>query len=178
MSVPDFQSLFKPLLEFASDGHEHSLKEARERLAKDFELSEDDLNELLPSGTQKKFDNRVAWAKSYFTQAGVLISTRRGYFKISDRGTDLLKQGHERIDVKVLNQYQEFVEFHQNKPGQKEEVDTSKSETPEEILQQAYQNIRNDLAAELLRRVKNNNPEFLKNWLSTFWLQWGTEVQD
>ena len=60
MSVPDFQSFFKPLLEIAADGKEHTLKEARGKIGSIFNLSEEDLNELLPSGTQKKFDNRMA----------------------------------------------------------------------------------------------------------------------
>jgi len=63
MAVPDFQSFFKPLLEIAADGNEYSLRTAREIIAKKMKLSQDDLKELLPSGTQKKFDNRVAWAK-------------------------------------------------------------------------------------------------------------------
>ena len=69
MSVPDFQSFFKPLLEVAADGEEHSLKEAREKIASSFNLSEEELVELLPSGAQTKFNNRVAWAKSYFVLA-------------------------------------------------------------------------------------------------------------
>ena len=105
MPVPDFQSFFKPLLEIATDGKEHSLKEAREKIAEYFNLTDEDRGELLPSGNQTKFDNRVAWAKSYFVQAKVLESPRRAYFKITDRGKKLLAQGHERIDVKVLNQY-------------------------------------------------------------------------
>ena len=64
MSVPDFQSFFKPLLNIAADGEEHSMREARERIAADFNLSQDDLSESLPSGTQTKFDNRVAWRKA------------------------------------------------------------------------------------------------------------------
>jgi restriction system protein len=93
MAVPDFQSFFKPLLELAGDGKEHSVREAREIIAKNMTLSEADLSELLPSGTQTKFDNRVAWAKSYFVEAKVLESTRRGYFRITDRGRELLAKG-------------------------------------------------------------------------------------
>ncbi|MEK7300814.1 MAG: winged helix-turn-helix domain-containing protein, partial [Nitrospirota bacterium] len=69
MPIPDFQSFFRPLLDLAADGKEHSIQEAREYIAKIMSLSEEDLNELLPSGTQRKFDNRVASAKSYFVQA-------------------------------------------------------------------------------------------------------------
>jgi len=167
MDVPDIQSFFRPLLEVAGDDEEHSLKEARERIAADFDLSQEDLNELLPSGTQRKFDNRVAWAKSYFVQAKVLESPRRAHFRITDRGRRLLSQGHERIDIKILNQYPEFVEFHspskQNKVSPKSASEESTSETPEEILQKAYQSICNDLAGEILERIKSNTPSFFEN---------------
>jgi len=89
MAVPDFQSFFKPLLDIAADGKEHSMREARERIAAKFNLSPEDLSEFLPSGTQTKFDNRVAWAKSYFVQAKVLESPRRAYLKITERGKHL-----------------------------------------------------------------------------------------
>jgi len=167
MPVPDFQSFFKPLLEIATDGKEHSLKEAREKIAEYFNLTDEDRAELLPSGNQTKFDNRVAWAKSYFVQAKVLESPRRAYFKITDRGKKLLAQGHERIDVKVLNQYPEFVEFHtpskQNKSIPTPSPEEGISETPEEVLQKAYQSIRSDLAGEILERIKSNSPAFFEN---------------
>ncbi len=167
MAVPDFQSFFRPLLDIASDGKEHSMKEAREQIAKDFKLTQDDLDERLPSGTQTKFDNRVAWAKSYFVQAKVLESPRRAYFKITERGKQLHSQGHPRIDVKVLSQYPEFVEFHHptkhGKPSLPETPEDTSSETPEEVLQNAYQSIRNDLAGEILDRIKSNSPSFFES---------------
>jgi restriction system protein len=167
MAVPDFQSFFKPLLDIAADGKEHSMREARETIAFKFNLSQDDLSELLPSGTQTKFDNRVAWAKSYFVQAKVLESPRRAYLKITERGKHLHAQGHERIDVKVLSQYPEFVEFHnpakQNKYTQTDTSHEISSETPEEILQKAYHSIRGDLAGEILERIKSNAPSFFEN---------------
>jgi restriction system protein len=166
MAVPDFQSFFRPLLLVAADGEEHSLKEAREKIATEFRLNKEDMGELLPSGNQTKFDNRVAWAKSYFVQAKVLESPRRAYFKITDRGRQLLSQGHKHIDIKILSQYPEFIEFHapskQSKailPSHQEAVSI---ETPEEILQKAYQNIRKDLAGEILERIKLNSPSFFE----------------
>jgi restriction system protein len=111
MAVPDFQSLMMPLLRIARDGQEHSLTEARDVLATEFKLSAGDRDELLPSGRQSKFSNRVAWAKSYLQQAGLLLSPRRGHFQISDRGREVLKSAPTRIDVKFLEQYPEFVEF-------------------------------------------------------------------
>jgi len=167
MPVPDFQSFFKPLLEIAEDGKEHSLSESRERLTKVMQLSEKDLAEMLPSGTQTKFYNRVAWAKSYLVRAQVLDSTRRAHFRITDRGRELLSQGRDRIDVQVLNQYPEFVEFH-TATGQargevtRDETVEEPSETPEELLQRSYQSIRNELAAELLARIMKNPPDFFE----------------
>ena len=155
MPVPDFQSFFRPLLDLAADGNEHSIQEAREYISKIMSLSEEDLNELLPSGTQRKFDNRVAWAKSYFVQAKVLDSSRRGYFKVTQRGLDLHKLGHKRIDIRILNQYPEFVEFHKPRASKEEEVEPT-SETPEETLQKSYESIRSDLASQIVQRIASN----------------------
>ena len=162
MATPDFQSFFKPLLDLSADGQEHSLKEARDIIAKVLGLLPNDLAELLPSGIQTKFENRIAWAKSYLIQAGVFEPTRRAHFKITDSGRELLKQNHKRINIKVLNQFPEFVEFHtaaktDNSPDDSEPGPSS-AETPEEVLQRAHKSIRNELAGELLRRLKANSP--------------------
>lgn len=165
MSVPDFQSFFKPLLEISSDNKEHSLSEARSIIANKMQLSEDDLKELLPSGNQTKYENRVAWAKSYLIQAKVLESSKRAFFKITERGFDLLKQNHDKITVKILNQYPEFLEFHTAKPGKEQvnEVSDVIDETPEETLQKSYQSIRNELSNDILNRIKSNSPQFFEN---------------
>ncbi|MFB0517221.1 MAG: winged helix-turn-helix domain-containing protein [Candidatus Neomarinimicrobiota bacterium] len=165
MPVPDFQSFFKPLLDLAADGKEHSISEARVRLVDAFDMTEEDLAELLPSGQQTKYDNRIHWAKAYFIQSKVLSSPRQGYFQITDRGRKLHNEGHDRIDVKILNRYPEFVAFHSPprtkkvKPGRVERI-LGSSSTPEELLQQAYQSLRNELAGELLSKVKDNIPRF------------------
>jgi restriction system protein len=161
MAVPDFQSFFKPLLDIAADGKEHSIKEAREIITKVMGLKEEDLKELLPSGTQKVFDNRVAWAKSYFIRAGLFDSPRRGCFRITQRGLDLHKQGHAKVDIKLLSQYPEFVEFHTAK-SPKESGPEPPGETPEESLQKAYESIRSDLASQILEQIKSNTPKFFE----------------
>jgi restriction system protein len=161
MSVPDFQSFFKPLLDFASDGKEYSMEDARKTIAKSMALPEEDMKELLPSGLQTKFDNRLAWAKSYFVQAKVFESPRRGYFRITQRGLELHKEGHKRIDVRILNQYPEFVEFHRAR-APREEPEAIPSETPEESLEKAYERIRSDLAGQILSRISNNSPQFFE----------------
>ena len=161
MAVPDFQSFFKPLLDLAADGKEHSIQEAREVIAKVMALPEVDLKEVLPSGIQTKFENRVAWAKSYFIQAKVLESPRRSMFRITQRGMELHKVGHKRIDVRVLNQFPEFLEFHKAKSPKEEEQEPSK-ETPEETLQKSYESIRGDLAGQIVQRIATNSPQFFE----------------
>jgi len=164
MGVPDFQSFFRPLLELASDGDEHSLAEARSVIADQMELSEEELAEMLPSGTQSKFYNRVAWAKSYFVQAKVLESTSRGHFRTTKRGRELLEQGHEKITARILNQYPEFVEFHEGKAGKTapDETPESQGQTPEEVLQAAFETMNADLAGEILKQIGSNSPEFFE----------------
>lgn len=166
MAIPDFQSFFKPVLDIAADGQEHSLKETRDRITALMQLSSEDLAEKLPSGTQAKFDNRVSWAISYLVQAKVLMRPRRSFFTITDRGRELHKQGHHRIDINVLNQYPEFVEFHtakESKAGSTSAEVRNDAATPEEVLQHAYQSIRSELAGEILSRIKANSPRFFEN---------------
>lgn len=163
MSVPDFQSFFRPLLDLAADGKEHSIQEAREVIAKQMALPESDLNELLPSGIQTKFENRIAWAKSYFIQAKVFESPRRSFFRITDRGRELYRAGHKRIDIRILNHYPEFLEFHKGKKGEVTETEVEPAkETPEETLQQSYESIRSDLASQIVQRIYKNSPKFFE----------------
>lgn len=168
MAVPDFQSLMLPLLEFSADGKEHTMQEAREKLAEIMGLSQEDLEERLPSGRQTTFANRVAWAKVYLTQAGVLESPKRGRFYISDRGRKALLEKPERIDIKYLQRFDEFQEFRQaSSKNRTEKVthtgdDATVTTTPEETLEQAYQQLRDEVANELLYLVKNNTPEFFE----------------
>jgi len=178
MAVPDFQSLMMPLLRIAADGREHSLAEARDVLATEFKLSGADREELLPSGRQAKFSNRVAWAKSYLQQASLLLSPRRGHFQITDRGRDVLKAPPPRIDIKFLEQYPEFVQFRTPKTDIGEvpsEAPSSQpeSETPEEALEVAHLKMRVGLASELLNRVKAASPQFFERLVIELLLKMG-----
>src|SRR5215211_4752652 len=95
MTIPDYQSVMLPLLHYAADGQEHSVRGAIETLADEFHLTDEERKELLPSGRQATFDNRVGWARTYMKKAGLLQSPRRGYFKISDAGFQALKDNPE-----------------------------------------------------------------------------------
>ena len=170
MPVPDYQSVMLPLLRFAAQkGTEISTSEAVEALAKELGLSEDDLKEMLPSGIQSTFVNRVGWASTYMKKAGLLEATRRGFYQITDRGKDLLKKQPKAINVKLLKQYPEFLEFQQLKGTRSgDKVTESKgttdisTATPSEALEAAYENLRDELADELLTRLKKISPAFFE----------------
>src|SRR5438067_13271224 len=122
MAIPDFQSLMLPLLKIAGDGNEHNTPEVIEILAQQFGLSENDRNEMLPSGKQRKFDNRVNWTKTYLQKALLLSSTGRSRFRITERGSKILKNNPPAINVKFLNQYPEFLAFHTATSGKEDKT--------------------------------------------------------
>lgn len=169
MGIPDYQALMLPVLKLASDGFEHKISEAVERLAEEFQLTTEEKNELLPSGAQVVFNNRVAWARSYLKQAGLLSSSKRGFFNITSKGLDLLSTAPKKIDVSVLEQYPEFLEF-KNRKKEKIEIGTEiaiqiQEEsilTPEDALANAYKQLRSSLENEILSLVKDAHPSFFE----------------
>jgi restriction system protein len=170
MAVPDYQSVMLPLLQFAAkQATETSTGEAVEALSKELGLSEEDLKEMLPSGISSTFVNRVGWAQTYMKKAGLLEATRRGFYQITDRGRELLNKKPKAINVKLLKQYPEFLEFQQLKgtrsgdkaADSKGAADISTA-TPSEALESAYENLRDELADELLARLKKVSPAFFE----------------
>jgi restriction system protein len=167
MTIPDYQTVMLPLLRLASDKQEHSLRGAIEKLADQFELSEQERKEPLPSGRQATFDNRVGWARTYMKKAGLLESKRRGYFKITSRGLEALQKDPQTINVKFLEQYPEFVEFRTkrtvtDKPMAPKETQEDDTQTPEEAIEIAYQAIRNNLASDLIQQIMECSPSFFE----------------
>ena len=137
MAVPDYQSLMLPLLRFAGEKKEEtSTGEAVDALAKELNLTDEDLKEMLPSGIQFTFVNRVGWATTYMKKAGLLEATRRGYYQITPRGQELLKKQPKSINVKLLKQYPEFLEFQQLKGTRSGDKNPVPKETL--ILQQRH----------------------------------------
>jgi len=165
MAIPDFQSLMLPLLQLASNEQEHSLQEATQVLAQDFKLTSEELAELLPSGRKTRFYDRVGWAITFLRKAGLFTSSGRGKFQIAQRGLDILKNPPERINVKFLEQYEEFVEFRTRRDKEDDELPIAEKleiQTPEEAIEAAYQNLRQTLADELLQTIKNCSPAFFE----------------
>lgn len=173
MAVPDYQSLMLPLLRFAAVKDDQlSTAEAVEVLAKELGLTDEDLKEMLPSGTQATFVNRVSWAATYMKKAGLLKGIRRGYYRITQRGKDLIKTHPEAINVKLLQKYPKFLEFIKLKGTRSKDKITESKETPEisaatpsEALEAAYENLRDELAEELLNKLKKVSPAFFERIL-------------
>jgi len=161
MAIPDFQSIFLPLLRACSDRQEHTKQSLLPVLATQFGLTNEELAIRLPSGKQGMFDNRVGWAKSYLKQAGLLEYVKRGVFKISDRGVEVLQGNPAELNVKYLKRFPEFSVFHEAKPREANKfADSSISspETPDELIAGGYKRLREALVADLLDRLKNISP--------------------
>jgi restriction system protein len=162
-----------PLLRIAADDQEHRLADARDVLAGTLNLSAVDREEPLPSGRQSKFANRVAWAKVYLAQAGLVAASRRGHFQITDRGREVLKTPPARIDVKFLEQYPEFIEFKTPKGDGAHREPPPDAGTPEETLETAHLKMRSSLATELLARIKATTPAFFEQLVVELLLKMG-----
>lgn len=172
MAIPDFQKFFYPVLKFISDQKEHSLDEIRELLTNHFSLTDEDKAERVPSGVQTKFDNRIYWTKSYFNKAKIIESTKRSHLRITDRGLKFLENFTTDFTVKDLKVFPEFREFSQGNNSntahseeQSTESDSSHNETktPLEKLEESYQYIKNELASELLDKIKSNSWQFFED---------------
>jgi restriction system protein len=175
--IPDYQTLMLPLLRLAGDNQEHRFRDAVEQLAIEFGVTGDERNTMLPSGTAPLFDNRVGWARTYLKQAALVESRKRGFFHITPRGKELLRQNVDRIDNSTLEQYPEYLAFKLRR-GEPKSSPTSASldhaansqriiaepsdSTPEEMFSQAYQRLRGNLESELLEQVKASSPAFFE----------------
>jgi len=176
MSIPDYQSLMLPLLKQTSDGREHSFPDLVDALAAEFKLTEVERRELLPSGGQFVFANRVGWARTYLKKAGLLSAPKRGTVQITDRGLQVLKENPKRVDNKVLRQFPEFLEFQSLKAeGAKEVRETNVVEQldPQENIESGYLRIRKQLADDLLIRIKECSPDFFEQLVIDLLLKMG-----
>lgn len=164
--IPDYQSIMLPLLEFISDSKEHKMRNVTDKLAIKLGVTEEEQKELLPSGVAPVFYNRTAWAKTYLKKAGLIDSPKQGIVVISKRGLEVLKKKPSSINVKFLKQFTEFVEFQTSKRedgGIENDSNEDQSiQTPEELLETAYQKIRKSLASELINKVVELSPAFFE----------------
>ncbi len=172
MKIPDFQTIMLPLLRYYSDNLVHSTSETIESLAKSFNLTEEDLAELLPSGTQSIFKNRVYWAIAHLKMANLLENIQRAHYKITSNGLSLLDNKPDKVNLKLLKTIPEYIEHTKNSKKERtnktENPEESISEdeenelTPEENLEYSFQKIQKALAQELLQKIKQLSPSFFE----------------
>jgi len=171
VAVPDYQSFMRPLLAFGADGQEKDIKDAINALADQFRLSPEDREQLLPSGKQTILANRVHWARTYLGKAGALKRTRRSHFVVTERGRKLLAESPERITVKLLQQFPEFLEFFQTPRADREPNEAPvplladaevSAATPDDTIQASEEAIAASLRAQLLDRIRELSPAFFE----------------
>lgn len=163
--IPDYQTLMLPLLKLLSDGKEYKLNDLVEVLSKQFNLTEEERSELLPSGQTFLFGNRVGWARTYLKKAGLIDSPKRGLITITKRGKNVLKEKPPEINVRYLKRFPEFIEFQSVKKEENNDSITTeeiKHQTPEELLESGYQSLRNSLEEEILLKLKTVHPAFFE----------------
>lgn len=170
MAIPDFQTLMLPVLRTAAKG-EVRISDSVEALAIEFKLSDEERSQLLPSGRQTTFANRVHWAKSYLGKAGLVELTKRAHFRITNQGREALANAPERIDIKFLNKFPSFQLFREA-DDDKETSSTALSPTddilataltPDEVIRNAHRQLEVALADELIQRIRSGTPAFFES---------------
>jgi restriction system protein len=170
MTIPDYQTLMLPVLRVAANT-EVSVRDCIRALANEFHLSDEERTELLPSGKQSTFSNRVHWAKTYLVQAGLLEMTRRAHFEASEMGRAVLAENRERIDNAYLDRFEQFRAFRDRSVRSKKEQEDAggttgtiadQGATPEEQIEAAYQEITDDLRGLLLDGIIKATPAFFE----------------
>ena len=177
MPIPDYQTIMLPLLEVLKDENTYSTRDLTEKLAVHFKLTDQERRELLPSGQQPIFANRVGWARTYLKKAGLLESERRATQKITQAGLEVLSKKPDHIDISFLAQFPAFVEVrtrHADTIIAPESVEQGvESRTPEELLDRTYTSIQNEMAEELLAKVKSCSPDFFEKLVVELLLKMG-----
>lgn len=175
MAIPDYQTLMKPVLRSSAKGERH-ISDVVSELEEAYDLTEQERKELLPSGKQTKFANRVHWARSYLKQAGLVKNTRRGFFAITDAGRAVLSEDPEPLNNAYLKRFDSFQEFQaRGAAGQPDTADTAVNDgrTPDEILNAAYEEINAALADDLLARLRDSDPAFFEDIIVRLLLKMG-----
>ncbi len=173
--IPDYQTLMRPVLQAASGG-EVRVGDVVERLSDEFGLTTDERAELLSSGKQTVFANRVHWSKTYLKQAGLLEYTRRGHFTITERGRAALA-GSASIDNSFLDRFDDFRDFrsrtNESIPSNGSATADAQAESPEDQLRTAHRRIAASLSNDLLERVRNAPPAFFENLIVSVLIKMG-----
>lgn len=173
--IPNYQELMLPLLKLASDGKIHNIKNAVSMLSDTFNLSEQERHENINSGVQTVIYNRVGWARTYLKKAGLLTDPKKGNFQITQDGLNLLDTNPKYIDNKILAQFASFREFRKRNEKSTQVVTTKveKDLTPEELLEEAFQEIQARLADNIIETIMKSSPHFFERLVIELLLKMG-----
>jgi restriction system protein len=172
VAIPDFQTLMRPVLELHADGDPYQASQVRDAIARLVGVTAEDRKVMLPSGGSPVFSNRVAWAVTHLAQAALLARPARGITQITSRGREVLQTHPERVDMRVLNGFAEYVEFRHRTRARRAAPDRGTGEvrdsnstalTPSEAIDDVIETAHSAVAAELLARVLSQPPEFLEH---------------
>lgn len=176
MSVPKFFDFFPVVLESLLDGSEKTAKQIRIDSIKLLAISEEDCNELVPSGRQRTVDNRATWAITYLKNAGLVSSVRRGVYIITSEGTKAYNDAGSKIDLAYLERYESFRAFRGSSlPTPSTEVPTVPpiEDTPQDMFEKAYDQINGALAEDLLAAIMEHTPAFFERLVIDLLLKMG-----
>lgn len=166
MSIPDYETIMLPLMQLISDGKVYSLSDASSHIAELYQLTPEEREERIPSGSTTYIKGRTGWARTYLKKAGLLTSPKRGHIQISDRGRQVLSDRPERIDRKFLEQFPEFLEFLRKSNASQDETpqaaEALSKSTPEETIERSYLQLRSQLADDILEQIKACSPAFFE----------------
>ncbi|MDR1761442.1 MAG: restriction endonuclease, partial [Bacteroidales bacterium] len=170
--IPDFQTIMLPVLELMEDKKEHILKDLLLQICNKYNLTDAEREELVPSGVQTKIYNRVSWVTTYLKKAGLIISPKRSTFNITEKGLEILKSKPQRIDLKYLKTIPDYnkwkdtyaKDWQDAQSFDKKEVveEIEINQTPEELLEGAYSQLKEVLAIELIEKIKECSPSFFE----------------
>jgi restriction system protein len=183
MAVPDFQYFMLPLLSELADEQEHKLQDLYVLLAQKANLSEEDRNELLPSGKQRVFHNRIGWARTYLKKAGLLDAVKLGVFVITEDGKTLLKSNPSEINKSILAQFSLFQEWQNgtSDPSVKSiqnsvpmlGPDSDMSMSPTDQMEASFAIIQSELNDEILTLIRECSPKFFETLVVDLMLAMG-----
>jgi restriction system protein len=187
--IPSYENFMLPFLQILGDDKEHSRKEMKELLANYFKLTESEKNESFTSG-RPILGNRVGWSRTYLKMAGLIEYPKRGVFRITANGKEVLKQNPDKIDIKFLKQFPGFIDFLKGNIKDSEiseslsksivDIATPELYTPEETIEKSYQQIRQSLEQEILSKLKVVNTYFFEKIVVELLVKmgYGGSIQD
>lgn len=178
--IPDYQTIMLPLLKVMNDKNTHKLRNLIDVLQSHFHLTEAEKNELLPSGYQPVFDNRVGWAKFYLEKANLLKTEKRGHYRITKLGISFLNSNPTALRTRDLESFSAFREFKKaiipksELSSENENIENYESrKTPEEALEYAFQKLKTDLSRDLIDTIKSCSPSFFEKLVVDLLLKMG-----